>query len=124
MRVPPHVIDVQVGADDEIYCLSREFGRRQVREEGVLLIELRDQRAILRVAGTCVNDDAKIFGLDNEGLEAHQVVLAAGIDEVGLEPRLGGNVCGRGFDPTAPEPVINDVAFRSPAALPVEFTPA
>jgi hypothetical protein len=24
----------------------------------------------------------------------------------------------------APEPVINDVAFRSPAALPVEFTPA
>jgi hypothetical protein len=28
------------------------------------------------------------------------------------------------LDPTAPEPVINDVAFRSPAALPVEFTPA
>ena len=47
----------------------------------MLLIELRDQRAILRVAGTCVNDDAKISGLDNEGLKAHQV-LAAGIDEV------------------------------------------
>jgi cytochrome P450 len=28
------------------------------------------------------------------------------------------------LDPTAPEPVINGVAFRSPAALPVEFTPA
>ena len=28
------------------------------------------------------------------------------------------------LDATAPEPVINDVAFRSPAALPVEFTPA
>jgi hypothetical protein len=61
MRVPPHVIDVQVGADDEIDCLRRESGRRQVREGGGV------------------------------------VVLAAGIDEVGLEPRLGGNVCGRGF---------------------------
>jgi hypothetical protein len=29
--------------------------------------------------------------------EGGVVVLAAGIDEVGLEPRLGGNVCGRGF---------------------------
>jgi cytochrome P450 len=28
------------------------------------------------------------------------------------------------LDPTAPEPVINGVAFRSPAALPVEFSPA
>jgi cytochrome P450 len=28
------------------------------------------------------------------------------------------------LDPTVSEPVINDVAFRSPAALPVEFTPA
>ena len=28
------------------------------------------------------------------------------------------------LDPTAPGPVINDVTFRSPAALPVEFTPA
>jgi len=28
------------------------------------------------------------------------------------------------LDPTAPEPVINGVAFRSPAALPVEYTPA
>ena len=28
------------------------------------------------------------------------------------------------LDPTAPEPMINGVAFRSPAALPVEFTPA
>jgi cytochrome P450 len=28
------------------------------------------------------------------------------------------------LDPTAPQPVINGVAFRSPAALPVEFTPA
>jgi cytochrome P450 len=28
------------------------------------------------------------------------------------------------LDPTAPEPVINGVAFRSPAALPVEFTSA
>jgi cytochrome P450 len=28
------------------------------------------------------------------------------------------------LDPTAPAPVINGVAFRSPAALPVEFTPA
>ena len=27
------------------------------------------------------------------------------------------------LDPTAPEPLINGVAFRSPAALPVEFTP-
>jgi len=27
------------------------------------------------------------------------------------------------LDPAAPEPVINGVAFRSPAALPVEFTP-
>ncbi|WNG93652.1 cytochrome P450 [Mycobacterium sp. ITM-2016-00318] len=27
------------------------------------------------------------------------------------------------LDPTAPEPVINGVAFRSPAALPVEYTP-
>jgi hypothetical protein len=32
----------------------------------VLLIELRDQRAILRVAGTCVNDDAKIRGFGEE----------------------------------------------------------
>ena len=28
------------------------------------------------------------------------------------------------LDPTAPQPVINGVAFRSPAALPVEFTAA
>lgn len=28
------------------------------------------------------------------------------------------------LDPTAPQPVINGVAFRSPAVLPVEFTPA
>jgi cytochrome P450 len=28
------------------------------------------------------------------------------------------------LDPTEPEPVINGVAFRSPAGLPVEFTPA
>ena len=28
------------------------------------------------------------------------------------------------LDPTVPEPVINGVAFRSPATLPVEFTPA
>jgi cytochrome P450 len=28
------------------------------------------------------------------------------------------------LDPAAPEPTINGVAFRSPAALPVEFTPA
>ena len=28
------------------------------------------------------------------------------------------------LDPTAPAPAINGVAFRSPAALPVEFTPA
>jgi hypothetical protein len=28
------------------------------------------------------------------------------------------------FDPTAPNPSTNGVAFRSPAALPVEFTPA
>ena len=28
------------------------------------------------------------------------------------------------LDPSAPEPVIKGVAFRSPAALPVEFTPA
>src|ERR1700736_1948922 len=28
------------------------------------------------------------------------------------------------LDPTAPDPSINGVAFRSPAALPVEFTPA
>lgn len=28
------------------------------------------------------------------------------------------------LDPAAPQPVINGVAFRSPAALPVEFTPA
>jgi hypothetical protein len=28
------------------------------------------------------------------------------------------------LDPTAPEPVINGVAFRSPPALPVEFTAA
>ena len=28
------------------------------------------------------------------------------------------------LDPTAPAPVINGVAFRSPAALPVEYTPA
>jgi hypothetical protein len=33
-------------------------------------------------------------------------------------------LCDLHLDPTAPEPVINDVAFRSPAALPVEFTPA
>ena len=62
----------------------------------MLVIELRDQRAILRVAGTCVNEDAKISGLDDEGLQAHQV-LAVSIDEVGPEPRLGGNVCGRGL---------------------------
>ena len=29
----------------------------------------------------------------------------------------------KGDDPTAREPVINGVAFRSPAALAVEFTP-
>ncbi|HXA12288.1 MAG TPA: hypothetical protein VNW93_08870 [Mycobacterium sp.] len=28
------------------------------------------------------------------------------------------------LDPAAPEPTINGAAFRSPAALPVEFTPA
>ena len=28
------------------------------------------------------------------------------------------------LDPTAPEPMIKGVAFRSPTALPVEFTPA
>jgi cytochrome P450 len=28
------------------------------------------------------------------------------------------------LDPSAPAPCINGVAFRSPAALPVEFTPA
>jgi len=28
------------------------------------------------------------------------------------------------LDPTAPNPRINGIAFRSPAALPVEFTPA
>jgi cytochrome P450 len=28
------------------------------------------------------------------------------------------------LDPSAPEPVINGVAFRSPAALQVEFIPA
>jgi hypothetical protein len=27
------------------------------------------------------------------------------------------------LDPTAPEPVTKGVAFRSPAALPVEFAP-
>ena len=27
------------------------------------------------------------------------------------------------LDPAAPQPVINGVAFRSPASLPVEFTP-
>jgi hypothetical protein len=59
-----------------------------------MLMEFRDQRAILRVAGTCVNDDAKISGLDNEGLQAHQV-LAVASDKVGPEPRLGGNLCGR-----------------------------
>jgi hypothetical protein len=48
-----------------------------------MLMEFRDQRAILRVAGTCVNDDAKISGLDNEGLQAHQV-LAVGSDKSGL----------------------------------------
>jgi hypothetical protein len=28
------------------------------------------------------------------------------------------------LEPAAPEPVISGVAFRSPATLPVEFTPA
>jgi hypothetical protein len=37
--------------------------------------------------------DAKISGLDNEGLEAHQV-LVAGIDEVGLEPRSAATSAG------------------------------
>jgi hypothetical protein len=89
------VIDMQMGADDEIDCLRRESGRCELREERpVLLIELRDQRAIPRVSDACVNDYSKISGLDNEGLQGHQV-LAVGSDEVGPEPRLGGNVGGR-----------------------------
>ena len=55
------------------------------------MIEFRDQWTRLRIADARVDDDAKRSGLDNEGVQAHQVV-AVGVDEVGHEPGLRGNV--------------------------------
>jgi len=94
-RVPTHVIDVQVSADDHVDRVRVEPGRSQVREERpVLVIEFRDQRAVFQVARACVNHDAKPVGLNNKAMKAHQVPTV-GIDEVGHEPRLGGDVRGR-----------------------------
>jgi hypothetical protein len=45
----------------------------------------------LAIADADVDDNAKRFGFDNEGVEAHQTV-AVGIDVVGRQPSLRGNV--------------------------------
>jgi hypothetical protein len=47
---------------------------------------LRDQWAVLRVPDTRVNDDAKTPGLDDKGLDVHQVLAAS----IGEQQRLSG----------------------------------
>ena len=69
-----------------------ESGRGEVREERpVLMIELRDHRAFLRVARTGVDDDPPRSGLDDKAVNAHQVP-AVSIDEARQEPRRRGDV--------------------------------
>jgi hypothetical protein len=73
---------MQVSADDEIDRFRGESGCREVGEKrSVLPIELRNQRPVLRVTDTRVDDDAQPSGLDDERVEAHQIP-AVGVDEI------------------------------------------
>ena len=72
-RVLTDVIEVQVRADDHVDRLGVrvEPGRSKVREKRPLLvIKVRDQRTVLRVARTCVNHNASPIGLDVKGVLA------------------------------------------------------
>jgi hypothetical protein len=61
----------------------------RVREERpMLVIELRDQRTVLRVARACVDDDTEVSGFDDKGVKAHQE-LAVVINEVGTSQVSG-----------------------------------
>ncbi len=84
-RVSADMIDVQVGADDEIDCVRREPGRYEFREEGRCWWS----------AFTPLSSKPETSV--SSSTHAPATRRTAGIDEVGPEPGLRGNVFLRGF---------------------------
>src|SRR5262245_20083503 len=85
-RVPADVIDVQVGADDQIHRLGRHAGRSKVVEERRLQhVKRRSSAAILPVADAGVDEDREARTTHDERVHALEKATLL-VDEVGREP--------------------------------------
>ena len=85
-RVPADVIDVQVGADDQIDRLGRHAGRSKVVEERRLEhVKRRSSATILPVADTCVDENREARTTHDEGVHALKEAPLL-VDEMGSEP--------------------------------------
>ena len=70
-RVPPHMIDMQMGAEHRVDSLPRSAGASEILEETRLEAAPRRYVAYLVVADTGIHDDPSSWRLDQEGVDAH-----------------------------------------------------
>src|SRR6516165_8576989 len=90
-RIPPDMIDVEMGADYRVDHLARIAGTGEISQKARLqFVPGRDASVFLVVAETGVDDDAAApplapLGLDDERVNAHLQATAL-IGEIGLQP--------------------------------------
>ncbi len=84
--VPPHMVEVEVRADDGVDLLAREPGLREIVEEGRLQVERLHARDLPVVADAGVDDDLAVAHRHPERVDReHQVAVV--VDEMGTQPR-------------------------------------
>ena len=86
-RVPAHVVDVQVGAHDDVDRVGREAGGHHVVEERQLQLVPPGVGPGLVVADARVDGDARAVDVDDEALDALEEVAAARRRSCGCQPR-------------------------------------
>ena len=85
-RVPPDMIDVEMGADHGVDRLARMTGGGEISQKTCLQPVPSGYSAVfLIVAETSVDDDASSRGFDDERLNTH-LQAAALISEIRLQP--------------------------------------
>src|SRR5271168_317360 len=83
-RVPPHMVDMKMGAHDRVDRLARKAGAGEITEKARLHpVPTRNAAVLLVVAEAGVDDDAPVRRLDDERMDAH-LEPAALIGEIGL----------------------------------------
>src|SRR3974377_1911198 len=85
-RVPPDMIDVEMGADDGVDRLAGIAGGSEIRQKARLkLVPSRDPAVFFVFAKTSVDEDASARRFDDKSVNAH-LEPAALVGKIGLQP--------------------------------------